>query len=228
MSGAIFDLDRTLLPGSSLVHVARRAMQMGLLSGRALARGLWDDARYRLQGATDAQVRDAYQHVLSMAKGLDTSLMQELADEAAPLIVADMRPDVRARLDHHLELGDTTVVLSASPDELVHRVAAELGAHHGLGSRAQVINGVYTGHLDGEPCYGPGKINRLLGAGLAIDPVRSFAYADSFSDRHLLRWVGHAIVVSPDTELRELASLEGWPVIEADRTSIRSRRMRTS
>lgn len=201
---------------------------MGLISGRALARGLWDDARYRLRGATDNEVRAMHQHLLALAAGIDVSVIDELVDGAAPRIIADMRTDVRARLDHHLALSDTVVVLSASPDQLVRRVADDLGAHHGLGTRVQIVAGTFNGHLDGEPCYGPGKVNRLLGAALPIDPTNSFAYADSISDRHVLRWVAHPIVVSPDTELRELASIEGWPVIEAARSARPGRRTRST
>lgn len=214
---AIFDLDRTLLPGSSLIPVARLALRNGLISPRTLARGLWEDARYRLQGSSDTQVRDLHEQLLAMAAGVDVSLMDQLAGQAAPRIVDDMRDDVRSRLEHHLALGDLVVILSASPDEVVQRVADELGAHHGLGTRAQRMHGAYTGHLDGVPCYGPGKLTRLLEAELPVDPTRTFAYADSMSDLPILRWVAHPVVVSPDADLRVLATAEGWPVVEPDR-----------
>lgn len=216
-SAAIFDLDRTLLPGSSLIQVGRLALRNGLISPRTLAKGLWEDARYRLQGSNDSQVRDLHEQLLAMAAGVDASMMDELAEQAAPRIVDDMRDDVRSRLEHHLELGDLVVILSASPDEVVRRVAVELGAHHGFGTRAQRIHGVYTGHLDGAPCYGNGKLSRLLEAELPIDASRSFAYADSMSDLPILRWVTHPVVVSPDAGLRDLATAEGWPIVEPDR-----------
>lgn len=222
---AVFDLDRTLLPGSSLVHVGRVALQMGLIAPRMLAKGLWDDARFRIQGSSNGQVRSLHTQLLGMAAGVETGVVDELVTLAAPRIVGDMRPDMRGRLEHHLDLGDLVVILSASPDEVVRAVAESVGADHGLGTVAQVLNGSYSGHLDGEPCYGPGKVTRLERAELPIDPGASFAYADSISDVHVLRWVKHPIAVSPDNELRRLAEFEGWPVVEAERvTRLRVRR----
>jgi hypothetical protein len=50
-----------------------------------------------------------------------------------------------------------------------------------------------------------------------IDLGASYAYSDSESDLPMLREVGNAVVVNPDSLLRRIAVEEGWEVIELDR-----------
>ena len=53
------------------------------------------------------------------------------------------------------------MVLTASPQVLAEAVAAALGAHRAVGTRLEVVDGRFTGRLDGVFCYGPGKLDRL-------------------------------------------------------------------
>ena len=56
MAGAaFFDLDKTLMAGSSGMVFARVANQRGFVPRRQLARWGWDHLRYRLRGSSDEQ-----------------------------------------------------------------------------------------------------------------------------------------------------------------------------
>ena len=48
-----FDLDRTLVAGSSGFYWARAAMDAGMISRRRMARFVWHNLRFRLRGSTD-------------------------------------------------------------------------------------------------------------------------------------------------------------------------------
>jgi phosphoserine phosphatase len=50
-----------------------------------------------------------------------------------------------------------------------------------------------------------------------IDLIESWAYSDSASDLPMLRAVGNAVVVNPDTQLAEVARDEGWQVMRFDK-----------
>ena len=50
---AFFDLDKTLIEGSSAIHFGRAAYKRGVMTRRQLARDLWANIQYRLQGSTD-------------------------------------------------------------------------------------------------------------------------------------------------------------------------------
>ena len=47
-----------------------------------------------------------------------------------------------------------------------------------------------------------------------FDLKRSFAYADSFADRHLLAMVGHPVATNADAALRKIAESRGWIIEE--------------
>src|SRR5215218_10440785 len=52
-AAAFFDLDKTLIEGSSALHFARASYKAGQLSKRQLARDVRDNIRFRLKGSTD-------------------------------------------------------------------------------------------------------------------------------------------------------------------------------
>ena len=52
---AFFDLDKTLIEGSSAIHFGRAAYRQGLLTKRRLARDAWANVRFRLRGSTDEE-----------------------------------------------------------------------------------------------------------------------------------------------------------------------------
>ena len=51
---AFFDLDRTLISGSSAFAFGRASYEAGLYPRRELAGDAWANVRFRLQGSTDA------------------------------------------------------------------------------------------------------------------------------------------------------------------------------
>ncbi len=66
---AFFDLDRTLIEGSSAVHFGRAAYKHGLLPRRRLARDLWANLRFRLRGSTDQGTDELRQRILDALAG---------------------------------------------------------------------------------------------------------------------------------------------------------------
>src|SRR2546423_12589938 len=52
-SAAFFDLDRTLMAGSSAFQFGRAAYRAGLMGRRQLAADAWANLRFRLRGSND-------------------------------------------------------------------------------------------------------------------------------------------------------------------------------
>jgi HAD superfamily hydrolase (TIGR01490 family) len=210
---AIFDLDRTLLPGSSLVALARAMAVARMVPRRRLASAVLQEARYKRRGAHDGEVSALRDEALGHIAGLERVPLVDLAHRVADELVASVTPGARFLLERHLAAGDFVVVLSASPQELVERVAAGLGAHRGIGTRARAVEGVFTGGLEGPFCYGVGKLERLFADIGRVDLTSAFAYADSASDLPLLQACGHPVAINPDRRLRAAATERGWPVL---------------
>ena len=210
---AVFDLDRTLLPGSSLLALARAMASSRLLRRRHLLAGAVRDAAFRRRGATDTDAFHARDEALRHVADLEVAQVEPLLEDVGARLAADVRPTAALLVRRNLAAGDLVVVLSASPQPLVEAVARHIGADRAVGTRGEVIGGRYTGRLDGPFCYGPGKLERLradVGADAVDDAV---AYADSVSDVPLLSSCREPVAVNPDRGLRAVATRAGWPIV---------------
>ena len=113
---------------------------------------------------------------------------------------------MREVLDQHS--GADRIVISASPTEIVSRLAMAAGLEDGVGTTAaRDDQGVYTGELVGPFCYAEGKVEVMqsLAQERGYDLAQCFAYSDSASDLPMLEAVGHPVAVNPEPELREIA-----------------------
>jgi HAD superfamily hydrolase (TIGR01490 family) len=211
---AIFDLDRTLLPGSSLTHLGRALVRHGILRPTDLAGFLGRETMFRWRGQSQPGADRLQERLLALAAGVEQAPLAAVVESTAA-DVADLVPAAARRLlGQHLELGDYCVVLSSSPHELVERVASHLGVPRGVGTRTEVVDGCLTGRLDGPFCHSDGKLARLRDELGTVDFSRTFAYSDAASDLPLLSACGYPVAVNPDRRLRSAAKAAGWPILE--------------
>lgn len=210
---AVFDLDRTLIPGASLVAFVRELADRKLIARRRALRAGFEQVLYKRWGSTDAQIEQARDWALAIVAGMNRQRLLAAADLVARRLVTEVPPAARLLLDHHLVVGDFCVLLSSSPQELVERIGRGLGMQRSIGTRAELVDGHYTGAIDGPLCYGTGKLEALQLTLGDVDLRDAFAYADSASDLPLLRTCGHPVAVNPDRTLRRVAHRSGWPVL---------------
>ena len=211
---AVFDLDRTLIPGSSLMALARELARCGFVSRGQLVRHAGRNAVFRQRGLGDAAIDDVRAGALAALAGRAAADLVPVAREVGRRLGSEIFGGARRLLGLHQAAGDFCVVLSASPQELVEAVAQTLGAHRAVGTRVEVRDGHYTGRLDGTFCYGVGKLTRLHAELGDVDLAGAHAYSDSASDVPLLAACGRPVAVNPDRRLRAAARANGWPVIE--------------
>jgi HAD superfamily hydrolase (TIGR01490 family) len=209
---AIFDLDRTLIPGSSLVPLARQLVRRGLLPRRRLAGAVARNAHFARRGATTDTAERILADALAAAAGAPVAELRGAVFDAAEEIVRSLRPGVHQLVRRHAAAGDLCVLLSASPHELVQEVARRADLDVGIGTRVEVRDRMLTGRLDGPFCHGDGKLARLRDE-LRVDLRRATAYTDAASDLPLLRACAHPVAVRPDHALEAVARLEGWPIV---------------
>ncbi len=210
---AVFDLDRTLLQGSSLMALGRAMARRGMVSRLRLVGALAQERRFRQRGLRDASIAGLRDGALRHVAGLDRSVLLERAREVGSALAHEVSPGAALVIRRHLAAGDSVVILSASPQELVEAVARGLGADCGIGTRAEVRNGRFTGELDGPFCYGPGKVGRLVAELGSQVLVNAAAYADSTSDLPLLESCCEPVAVNPDRQLLRVAEHRNWPVL---------------
>lgn len=214
-SAAFFDLDRTLIAGSSVFVVATTARAAGLIPTRQFLGDAVGAVKFKLLGADDDTTDAIRDRILGAVAGIAVDDLVALNAEVLPKLLSKIRPEARRLLDLHRHAGRATYIVSASPIEIVEPLAVSLGMTAGIGTRSRIVDGRYTGDLDGPFCYGEGKVTAMRDVarwdGLDLD--QCYAYSDSASDLPMLQAVGHPVAVNPDAALNRHAMASGWPVI---------------
>ena len=215
---AFFDLDRTLMAGSSGFHWARAARRAGLISRRRLAADAWVNLRFRLEGSTDAATDKVRERVGALIAGRRVRDLQRLAPRVLAGILPRLYPQMLALAYEHQDSGRRVYIVTAASQEMAALLTYVLGFDGAIGSRSEVVDGVYTGRPGGPFTYREGKAQaiRALAAEEGIDLEASWAYSDSESDLPMLRAVGHPVAVNPDAALERVARAEGWAVLRFD------------
>jgi HAD superfamily hydrolase (TIGR01490 family) len=219
-SAAFFDLDKTLMAGSSGMHFARVASRQGIVSRGQLLRWGRDHLRYRLRGATDEETKEVLKVARELITGVPAVQIDRMGTEVMASILPHIYPQMLDELYAHQDAGRPTFIVSAASNDLVSALARVLGADAGIGTRYEVdADGRFTGRLEGPFVYGKGKVDamRRFADAHEIDLDSSYAYSDSASDLPMLRAVGHPVAVNPDPELAAVAADEGWDVMRFEK-----------
>ena len=223
-AAAFFDLDRTLIAGSSAMEFVRASRRAGLVSRRDVARWGFEHLIFRLRGSTDQSTEKALRAAEVMLRGQPERKVARMAPEILAGILPRIYPEVLAEAHRHQDEGRATFIVSAAGHEIVKLLADVLGMDGGIGTRYEVDeDGVLTGRLDGPLMYREGKVSALerYAEEHQLDLDASWAYSDSESDLPMLRAVGNSVVVNPDAELAAIAAAEGWQVMRFEKLGSR-------
>jgi HAD superfamily hydrolase (TIGR01490 family) len=222
---AFFDLDKTLIEGSSAFHFGRAAYRAGMLSRRQLASDAWANLRFRLNGSTDEGTEELKQRILGAIAGWRVVDLARLGPDVLAGILPLVYREVLEEAYSHQDAGRPAFIVTAASQELADTLAHVLVLDGGIGMRSEVKAGVYTGRSAGPFTYREGKAAaiRELAGERGIDLAKSYAYSDSESDLPMLRAVGHPVAVNPDAALRRVAQAEGWRIMRFDKLGHRLR-----
>jgi HAD superfamily hydrolase (TIGR01490 family) len=222
---AFFDLDKTLIEGSSAIHFARASYRAGVMSRRQLARDLWANVKYRLEGSTDEGTELLRDRVLGAIAGQRVVDLARLTPDVLAGILPRVYPEMLKEAYGHQDAGRTAYIVTAASQGMAEMMAHVLIFDGGVGMRSEIADGRYTGRPDGPFTYREGKAEaiRRVAEREGIDLAESYAYSDSESDLPMLQLVGNPVAVNPDSELTRVAREEGWRIIHFDRLRRRLR-----
>ncbi len=215
MTLAIFDLDNTLLNGDSDHGWGEFIISKNLVDADAYRKQ--NDAFYEdyLKGELDIY---AYQNfclgqIAQFPKAqLDELLALFMKEAIEPMINKKAEQLIESHRSHDHEL----LIITATNEVITQPIAHRLGVSTLIATEAEMINGEYTGKVQGIASYAGGKIERLkqwLEAHPQLNLEGSYFYSDSHNDIPLLEYVDHAYAVDPDSTLLAYASEKHWPVI---------------
>ena len=220
-AAAFFDLDKTLMAGSSGMVFARIAGRHGLVSRRQIARWGRDHIRFRLRGATDDETKELLRVARETFRGVPEREITRMGPEVLAGILPRIYPEMLEEVHRHQDEGRATFIVSAAGNDMVAQLAQVLRMEGGIGTAYAVDpdTGLYTGELKGPFVYGKGKVEamRRYAEEHGIDLGASYAYSDSASDLPMLNAVGNAVVVNPDEALLQVARAEDWRVMRFEK-----------
>jgi phosphoserine phosphatase len=121
-------------------------------------------------------------------------------------------PEATRQIRRHRAAGHRTVLITGAVD--LHGEPLSVLFDEVVASRMHTRDGVLTGFLETPPLVDEARAAwlRKYAQDHHLQLDRSYAYADSYSDRPLLEAVGHPHVVNPDSQLFRYARRRRWVV----------------
>lgn len=217
-SAAFFDLDNTLIRGSSFYYFVKGLVSYGVISRSQIARFAWENFRYiRSREERTVTMTTVTRRALHFVQGMSQHFLKSLSEEIVQdFLPRRIIPKMQERILEHQIIGNDTWLITAAPQELAEVIADRLNMSGALGTKTLVRNGVYQAELAAPALHGPKKAEaiRSLAMTYNYDLSRSYAYSDSLNDLPMLVTVGKPFPVNPEKELARLAQKNRWPVIE--------------
>lgn len=215
-SAAFFDVDNTIMRGSSLFHLAVGLAKRKYFKAREISGFARKQLKFVLSGSEDMEdMASATEAALSFVQDRPVNELEALAEDIFDSEMVDkLIPGTLALAQGHLDAGQQVWLVTATPRELAAVIARRLGLTGALGTVARSNGGVYTGSLDGPPLHGLAKAEavRALAEAEGLDLAACSAYSDSVNDVPMLSLVGNPVAVNPDPELRAHARQNDWRI----------------
>lgn len=218
-----FDVDGTLIEGQSQILFAHDIVRRGDASRVLLIQIGWWYALYRL--GIRLPVAQIQRRMVGTFAGMPIDHMQSMVNAFIAEVLADrLFPDALAELNARRRDGAHIVLVSASLDLIIDRLARMVGADGAVATRlVPPIDGRLSGRIESEMVYGEAKLAamRRYADERFSDWVIDTAYGDHESDQFLLAAAERAVVVNPDQRLETIARRSGWQVVRWQRSGDR-------
>ena len=213
---AFFDVDNTLVRGSTLYFLGRGMYQRGYFTKADISRFVVANLRFRMTGTEKQDVIDRFQRAATDFVGGHKvsdilALGEEIYDEYVSPKLWERTCEIARE---HLARGEDVWLVTAAPQDMANIIAQRLGLTGAIGSKVVIENGIYTGELDGKLLHGSEKAVAIteLAKERGYNLQECYSYSDSHNDLPLLTAVGYPSAINPDAILRIKALAEGWPV----------------
>ncbi len=210
---ALFDLDNTLLAGDSDYLWGCFLASKGLVD-----KHIYEEANLRFyedykQGTLD--IHEFLSFALTPLAENDADDLRAMHEEfMEEHIKPIMNPAGKDKVEEHRSQGDHLVIITATNSFVTGPIASAFGINDLIATEPEMLNGQYTGKIDGIPCFQEGKITKLNrwleNSGMNLEG--SYFYSDSHNDLPLLEQVSFPVVVDPDEILEKVARERGWPI----------------
>jgi len=215
---AFFDVDNTLLKGSTLFFLGRGMYQRGFFTKKDISAFVLANLRYRLTGKENKDEITRFQNAAcEFIKGHNVIEIEKIGQEIYEEYVSPAIWQGTIEIaQEHLSKGEEVWLVTATPLDMASLMVKRLGFTGALGTKAEIENGVYTGKMIGNLLHGREKALAVVELanqnGFSLE--NCYGYSDSHHDIPLLEAVGNPRVINPDALLRIRAFRDNWPVYD--------------
>ena len=208
----VFDVDHTVLGGSSMRYFLLEAVKTGVVRLRQLRRLPLAWLKYKL-GRPDF---DFIARAVELLPGIAEDDLRRVARASFEKgMRRDIYPGAARLIREALAKGEKVVFASASLDVAIEPLKRFLGVEDSLACRLEFAGGKTTGRLLGQSPFGPGKRDAVKEwmERRGLDPGGASFYSDSYADIPLLEFCGRQVAVNPDRRLAKTARRRGWEIV---------------
>jgi HAD superfamily hydrolase (TIGR01490 family) len=226
-AAAFFDVDNTILRGSSSFLFGKSAFERKFFSRKDFWRFAWHQFRFIWRGENNNVLATLKDRALSLVAGHRAKDLKDLVDEVYEKhIRLKLWPETVRLAKDHIAKGREVWLVTAAPQELGDVIANRLGLTGAIGTKVERKNGILTGQLVGKPIHGPTKRVAIkeLAKTRNLSLKKSYAYSDSHNDLPMLTAVGHPVAVNPDKILTRYAKAADWPIYDFKKRELKANR----
>lgn len=214
MALAIFDLDNTLIAGDSDYLWGKFLIRKGAVEAEFFESE--NERFYAMYKAGTLDIME-YQHFsLKPLTLYDMDTLIAWHDEFMQTVIEPIYlPKAQALVDEHREKGDDLLIITATNSFVTRPIGHMYGITNLIGTDPEMLDGRFTGEVDGVPSFQSGKVTRLKSwlEDRHISLEGSYFYSDSHNDQPLLELVDNPVVVDADETLLKVAQRKNWPAI---------------
>jgi HAD superfamily hydrolase (TIGR01490 family) len=207
----IFDVDRTILKGSTGTLFATRAIKEGVFPFYALFPLLYYLLHYQIGKMKTA----LFERKFPLLADISQETLDRLARNCFEEKIKPRLYTEAVSIINDAKKEDKTVLLATSSIDIIVKPVAEYLDIDYLATQLEIVDGASTGYFISPPLVGVDKKRQVI-AYLKEKSynVRDCAFfSDSAMDLPLLETVGNPIAVNPDRKLNKIALHRGWKIL---------------
>jgi HAD superfamily hydrolase (TIGR01490 family) len=156
---AFFDVDNTLIRGSTIYFLGRGMYQRGYFTKKDISRFVLANLRFRLTGKENKEEIARFQTAATdFIGGHNVNEIQTIAEQIYDEFVSPaMWQGTIDIAQNHIANGVEVYLVTAAPEDMATLIAKRLGLTGALGSKAEIKDGLYTGNMNGALLHGKEK-----------------------------------------------------------------------
>ncbi|HEX5741572.1 MAG TPA: HAD-IB family hydrolase, partial [Pilimelia sp.] len=139
-SAVFFDLDKTVIAKSSALAFGRPFFRDGLITRRDVVKAAYSQLMFRIGGADDQTMARMRDYLARLCAGWQVEQVRQIVAETLhDLIKPYVYAEAARLIEEHQLAGRDVVLVSASGEEMVRPIGAQLGVSDVIATRMAVV-----------------------------------------------------------------------------------------